>query len=67
MLDPTGAILNKEIRDALGVALNANILKEDSLLTRYIGDTWNSHQNLEEAINNFKEELMKTDNPLLVK
>lgn len=57
---------NKEIREAISVALNANILKEDSLLTRYIGDTWVSHQNLDEAITNFKEYIMKTDNPKLI-
>jgi hypothetical protein len=35
--------MNKDIREAISVALNANILKEDSLLTRYIGDTWVSY------------------------
>lgn len=55
------------MKDALSVALNSNILKEDSLLTRYIGDTWNSHQSLEDAIFNFKEELLKQYNPVLEK
>lgn len=56
---------NKEIREAISVALNANILKEDSLLTRYIGDTWVSYTNLDEAVTNFKEHLMKVGNPEL--
>ena len=56
---------NKEIREAISVALNANILKEDSLLTRYIGDTWVSYTNLDEALTNFKEHLMKVGNPVL--
>jgi hypothetical protein len=58
--------MNKEIREAISVALNANILKEDSLLTRYIGDTWESYTNLDEAITNFKEYIMKIDNPVLI-
>lgn len=43
------------MKNALSVALNSNILKDDSLLTKYIGDTWNSHLLLDEELNNFKE------------
>jgi hypothetical protein len=56
---------NKEVKQAINVALNANILKEDSLLTRYIADTWNSYTHLDEAITCFKEALSKVDNPIL--
>ena len=49
------------------MALSTNILKEDSLLARYIADTWAAQNLLEEDLNKFKEEIARIDNPVLYK
>ena len=58
--------IGKEVKQALSMALQSNLLKEDSLLTRYIAETWAAQNGLEEALNKFKVELGKTSNPTLV-
>jgi hypothetical protein len=47
--------------------LQTNILKEDSLLQRYIAETWAAQSSLEDAMSDFKVEVMKTDNEVLIK
>lgn len=34
--------MDKDVKEALSVALSSNILKEDSILTRYLAETWAS-------------------------
>lgn len=58
--------IEKEIKEALSMALSTNILKEDSLLTRYIAETWAAQNSLEEALNKFKVELSRSGNNNLI-
>lgn len=51
-----------QIKEALSVALNNNILKEDSLLARNIAETWTAHQNFEDDLQVFKKEISKFSN-----
>jgi hypothetical protein len=48
------------------MALSSNLLKEDSLLSRYIAETWAAQNGLEEALNKFKVELVKSGNNNLI-
>lgn len=48
------------------MALSSNILKEDSLLSRYIAETWAAQTSLEDALNKFKLELARSGNSNLI-
>ena len=39
--------MDREIKEALNIALSKNILKENSLLSLYVADTWAAHNSLE--------------------
>lgn len=41
------------------MALETHILKPDSLLSKYVADTWVAKENLDEALNNLRIELNK--------
>jgi hypothetical protein len=58
--------IEKEVKEALSMALSSNLLKEDSLLSRYIAETWAAQNGLEEALNKFKIELSKSGNTTLI-
>lgn len=46
--------VQKEVRNALSVALEANILKPDSALAVNLSETWAAHANFEEVLALFK-------------
>ena len=49
--------MDREIKEALNIALSKNILKENSLLSLYVADTWAAHSSLEQALEKLKEEV----------
>lgn len=51
--------MDREIKEALNIALSKNILKENSLLSLYVADTWAAHSSLEVALESFKDEISK--------
>ena len=46
--------MDREIKEALNIALSKNILKENSLLSLYVADTWSAHNSLETALEGLK-------------
>ena len=59
--------MDREIKEALNIALSKNILKENSLLSLYVADTWAAHSSLEVALDSLKEEIQKGSNSALQK
>jgi hypothetical protein len=57
--------MDKEIKDALSIALQTNILKEDSYLSRHIAETWAAHSSLEDVLSVFRDEVSKCGNKVL--
>ena len=51
--------MDREVKEALNIALSKNILKENSLLSLYVADTWAAHSSLEGALDKLKQEVSK--------